>query len=579
MADSAVPPVAASPLLCGACRSELGLAARRYEDRGTRYAQCDVCGFYIWCGSDPVVLPIESLTEHLEDGPEIEAALLSAEGTASVREAARRLAMATVADVRSSAVAAPHLLDATLWKLMDERERLMAANREKKQLQGANVSVLTRVIDLLMAIVLEERAPELAPRERDAAAVQSFSSAFRREAADAVELLLRLRDVRLGFDTPRVEQRNLVLDPAEARGRIWEWQINRNEILQHAMGYATPALDEPFSRALLAAQKVVWGISLNDAGAEVQRMLNTSACPPILQGGTLCAMEVESCSEPLRRVIDAHTLTRQRIEEFEAPLFWDLGEPAQAPCAPADTLLKPATQNWSAYYPLMNAAREGSGRWCVVPWQMFRTVIDIVGTYKGQLLERLYNQARAKEGKKSKVAAQLATLRQDANRAFESMAAQVGRQCGWRAASAVSQIDGRRLKAGDIDVILAQVDDCRLTVILGEVKDLDLSFRTPEARERFQKKVDHAYAQLRAKAQEIRPRVRELLRTLFDLDASAYSRARLVSIVVTSDYLPPYLFHEFPGVPIDTLPLMFHCLTKDPVRAKALYGRGFSELW
>jgi hypothetical protein len=38
------------------------------------------------------------------------------------------------------------------------------------------------------------------------------------------------------------------------------------------------------------------------------------------------------------------------------------------------------------------------------------------------------------------------------------------------------------------------------------------------------------------------------------------------------------MFHAFPGVAVDTLPIMLDDVANDSQRARALYGRGISDL-
>jgi hypothetical protein len=576
MAEVAVPPEGAPPVVCGGCRSDLA-AATRYDSDGLLVDQCPLCGFYNWRGQGPTVLAMASLTDGLADGPEIAAALGAASETAAVCEALMRLEEALVASVKRAATAPPRLVDATLWRLIDECERRMAANRKARRPNEGHVSLLTRAIGLLLAIILEDRSPGLPDPHAGGDASDSFVASLRRVVVHAMEVLVGMRNVRLGFATPRVDGGNVLLEPTLDHERVWEWENNRREILSRAMRHATPALEEAFSRALLRSQELVWGVSLNAAGAQVERMLAGGAGRPVMAGSGVRALDPASCSEHVRRVLELHSLTRSRLARFEAPLFWDLGEQEQTPSTAEAARMKAATQNWTAYYPLFTGEDDEGRSWCVVPWQMFRTVMDIVGTFKSQILEALYDRARAARGRTAALTTQLGELRQEANRVFERIAAQAGRECGWRATGGVTQIDGRKLAAGDLDVVLARVDGSRLTLILGEVKDFDLSLTTPKARERMQAKIDGAYAQLRAKASEVRPVFRALARSL-GIEPERYSSARLVLAVITSDYLPPHMFHAFPGVAVDTLPIMLDDVANDSQRARALYGRGISDL-
>jgi hypothetical protein len=260
----------------------------------------------------------------------------------------------------------------------------------------------------------------------------------------------------------------------------------------------------------------------------------------------------ENASEDSKKMIHSLLLDNRRLTTFYAPFHFDFGTPYRMPPSASLVRTNVATFNWTAYYPLLSVTHQGHAEWAITSGSSIAAALANLETAKGSLLARIVEFAENAQIPKP-VRRRLKELTEDAHKGMERKALAAARAEGWAAIGPISEMDGGALDCGEIDAILARPLDERLMVILCEMKDFDSSLHKETGVDQMSRAVSKAFDQLTRKGEWVREHIDKIVSRLWKEDPSIRS-VRILSLVVTANYMPPFLFDKYPSVPIRRLP-------------------------
>ena len=139
-------------------------------------------------------------------------------------------------------------------------------------------------------------------------------------------------------------------------------------------------------------------------------------------------------------------------------------------------------------------------------------------------------------------------------RRLEDATAVVARQSGWNTLLRLKKdLTGKTLECGEIDLLCAKVIRDKVVVVLAEVKDLDLTpISWPGGLLGMQQKIGRAFQQLSARSKWLSSAWAQWVRASIFKERSSFPHtAYLLPLVITARYMPPFLFDEYVGVPMD----------------------------
>jgi hypothetical protein len=334
------------------------------------------------------------------------------------------------------------------------------------------------------------------------------------------------------------------------------------ELLQNiAVGKATrpPEVLEP---EFVEAQKLVFGQSFDDLYAFIDPRRPDSDLVG-KQEGDLITIDLERCSPACVRTIDTFTLTADRLRQFAAPYFFDLGRPASPARSENAIVAEAGDILWLAYYPYLSAlsALRPPTRVAFSAMPLLVQVFSTAEESKAFLLHRMQEEATRTGG-----AALVSTARfaRSTHSGFETSVGEQFQAAGMAVQVGLGNVDGHPLACGEIDVLAGatHTSDSRPLVIVTEAKNVDLALHKDLGYEHLATTMQRARKQVALKSAwvaEAWPKIAGLV------GLRASSKPIIIGMIVTRRPVPLSMLGQWPGAVLKELKGIAQHLIKNPV--------------
>ncbi len=363
-----------------------------------------------------------------------------------------------------------------------------------------------------------------------------------------VVVLTRLRNaVTAELSQCSIEGGELIETKTNVDRLMTEVQVNtqRIERLFRANRRPSLALHEP---ELGAAQRAVLGFSIDDVKNLMRNnfRLLRKLTRVIDQDGIMIAA-VDVAGERARPILEALTLTLERVRRFAVPFYFDLGVPREdiPPAGIPDDVIN---VNWTAYYPCYGAvAADGHTRVVLFSTIMWVNAFGYMFSARSQMMNQLVQRVRGDAGSSADEVKKLA--RERSARFEQSIAAQL-RDHGFKAKASLTELKGAPLPCHEIDAIGARVHKGVTEIVVIEAKDLDFPLQKPGSLDRAIETLQRGGRQLEIRTEWVKDSWRELVGAL---GVKASGSAVLTPLLVTRRYMPPGVVPPFTVVPYNML--------------------------
>jgi hypothetical protein len=199
--------------------------------------------------------------------------------------------------------------------------------------------------------------------------------------------LVRLRNAAAaGLSLYAIDNGNLIDNKTEGHLRTIETQANSRETERLFRALHDP-LDEP---ELYEAQQAVLGFSARlCARMMVRDFARVRKRSTVIDEGATMIVHLDGADESDRSILNASTLTLDRVQRFESPFYFDLGTSRDEPLPtqlPHDVI----GQNWTAYYPCYSAiAADGRSPTVLFSVRALVNALAYLSASRSQMMARL----------------------------------------------------------------------------------------------------------------------------------------------------------------------------------------------
>ena len=423
-----------------------------------------------------------------------------------------------------------------------------------KESASRDMSRPYRVVQMMYAILLRR-----GPLDYRWPQPQAYPSFFVEQAYAVLSTASLISNMvtlaRRGLHRIRIVDRQLVAERTNEDLELLELGQNI------AIGKATwppEVLDPQF----VEAQKAVFGQSFDDLYAFIDPIRPNSGLAAN-QDGDFIIIDLERCSPACIRTVDAFTLTADRLQQFAAPYFFDLGQPA-SPSRLGDTIVAESGDIlWLAYYPFLSAVsvRRPPTRLALTAMPLLLQVFSTAETSKAFLLHRMQEEAIRTGG-----AALVSTagFARSTHSDFEKSVGEQFQAAGMVVQVGLNTVDGRPLACGEIDVLAAatHTSDPRPLVIVSEAKNVDLPLQKDFGYEHLAATMQRAQKQVAKKSDWVAaawPRIADLV------GLGAASKPIIIGMIVTRRPVPLSMLGQWPGAVLEEVKGIADHLIKNPV--------------
>lgn len=532
----------ADSLVCSAC-------GRKLDAMGSPTVSC-ACGYVAVVGGEERSFPLAQALRECLPEEAIRMIVRDGDDPLYVRAVVGRGLEYCLKRVRTLVDSEPDVAAASVWPCLLEFESVSRDYRRGERSLGVRMVHVDRATQILLACLYQLGAPHLVPTQAKPDDVRRFVWKFSGIAMTAAGLGNILADLEWGLVEGDIRDGILFVRQTPVNNRLVEWQLNRDALWTRTKG--RPHGDDVFSDASARAQEIFLGCSpaqgrsLFANGHEALRTL------AVRQEGTLYEIPRAACAEPLRCLFDHLALTPERVARFAVPFYWDLGEIEEKPGGGEHDVRKVAVRSWFNYYPLVPVQLKTGEPGFLVSAESLTYALGNLESYKGRLLQRIHDCLKqagpAEQAKRDAVG----RLRKEANTRFETIAAEQARELGFEAANGIYLLDGVALPGGEIDLLMAATQDSDVLLVLAEIKDFDMTLHRMHGEETLRGKIRDAESQLARKAEDVRTMWRRLVEVISEGRlTSPAGRVILVKVLITSDYLPPFLSSNYPAIPLE----------------------------
>ena len=331
---------------------------------------------------------------------------------------------------------------------------------------------------------------------------------------------------------------------------------------------------EVFDERLVEVQKLAFGHAVQDLFA----LIDPAGADTGLAGrqdGDLVWIDLARSTPAARSLIEPFTLTGERLQQFEAPFFFDLGPRAKMPRDFHRVVEESADAMWLAYYPFFTAltARRPAGPMAFTTTQLLVNALATADSSRAHMLhcaQRKHGQLAPGVGERIK------SLVRSFHASFESSVAQTLASNNLKALSSVSEIGGRALECGEIDVVAAgRLSGGGMILLVCEAKNVDLAVQKDSGYEHLSSTLARACEQLRRKTAWAAEHPGDIARLLgLDVPPTIVAGA-----IVTRRRVPLPLLERWPGVvPEELDEFAQHLLGAPPSNWRPDIARGIVTL-
>jgi hypothetical protein len=231
-----------------------------------------------------------------------------------------------------------------------------------------------------------------------------------------------------------------------------------------------------------------------------------------------------------------------------------LGTDDESPAAPQRDVRKVALRNWFNYYPLVPVETQAGEPGFFVSSENLTYALANLESDKGRMLQRIHERlTRAGQGSQTQRDA-VGALRKEANTRFEALAAERALELGFAAMVGVYRLDGAVMPGGEIDLLMASAQGDDLLLVLGEVKDFDMTLMRVHGEKNLGGKIRGAEGQLDRKAEDVRKNWRRLLDVVSEGRLKPpLGQVVLVKVLISSSYLPAFLSSSYPAIALEQM--------------------------
>jgi hypothetical protein len=419
-----------------------------------------------------------------------------------------------------------------------------------------HAKVVTRATDLLYVLLARNNAPVSIEEQAQNDSGLTFLARFSSVASDAAAIALQTNAIEAGLWNITVQDRLVITEKTELHSRLAEWDLNRREF-HRVLGRATSAqtpVDLLFTQETLTAERLILGYDSTEILELAEHgfgSLRDQGALHDLAAGRLWVIDPDRLDECQRRLLHAITLNLDRVRRFATPFYFDLGA-TRASSSDDDLAAVGAvlTANWANYYPIYEVSDHSQKRWLLTSKMPLLLCLGNMATFRNRLFGRTIEAVdHADRGTK----AAIRRLQEQHKTRLENVARDVCRARGWDTLVRLKNgLRGQALPCGEIDLLLARrVGEANVLVLLAEVKDFDVNVvSSGRIIEGLREKLGLAFRQLDIRAEWARREWKAWLRPHLlrqqDLPYAAY----LLPLVITADYMPPFMFDRYVGVPV-----------------------------
>jgi hypothetical protein len=509
--------------------------------------RCVICQYGTYAGGpDRFVVPLEQLGDYVGGGAPFLADQPTTDATVSALRRLRRAALERVqrevdADRLSATQFLLQLLDAGK-KLADERATTSTRDMSRPY----------RIVQLVYALLLRH-----APLVLGAPPPATLAPFFVKEAfsilGDVSMLSTFLTSVRHELVALSIENRQLVVVRLPLQDEMYELGHN----VAGPAGASEPILSLD-NAALVEAQRAAFGVAVHDLLALLSPKYGDLGVSGRHEG-RVAFIDLERSSDAGCRVVEAFTLTRAQLEAFDAPFFFDRGPRAAAPRAGDRWIDEAADALWLAYYPFLEAQRldQLSSKVAITTMDL---VQRCVATMDGAQSHLLHVARREVARRDASAAAHIDALVRDYHARFEQATAALFSAAGMQARAGVESLGKKRLACGEIDVLAGASSSDHLTLVVCEVKNVDLSLQK-----------DGGYAHLAATLERARDQVgrkagwvAENAAMVAEWLSLPVRSTTVVGLVITRRPVPLSMLGRWPGALLAEVPDVARALMRAP---------------
>ncbi len=454
--------------------------------------------------------------------------------------------------ITAMVTAEPTTAAAAMWPCLAMFDATSREYRRGARAEGQRLPLIGRAIQILLVCLYQQGMTRLPSGTSDGDALRSFIGRFSETATNATSLGSILANLEWGLFQGELKDGVLSARTSPLNARLVEWNLNRDALWQRTRNTYTS--DDVFSAASAAAQEIFLGCSPADGRklfVDGHALLRSMASR---QEDAVYQIPEVACSEPLRCLFDHLTLTPERLARFALPFYWDLGTDEEGPANRQRDLRKVAVRNWFNYYPLIPVETQTGGPGFFVSSEYLTYALANLESDKGRMLQRIHERltqaGQASQAQRDAVGA----LRKEANTRFEALAAERARELGFAAMVGLYRLDGAVMPGGEIDLLMASAQGDNALLVLGEVKDFDMTLMRVHGEKNLGGKIRAAERQLDRKAEDVRKNWRRLL------DVVSEGRLRpptgqvvLVKVLISSSYLPTFLSSSYPAIALEQM--------------------------
>jgi hypothetical protein len=507
------------------------------------YVPC-VCGFITVFENNVTSLPLREVIEQASDAATARRLVEDTSDADRCRHVLESAIDLLLQRVQQVAQADPLASGAALWPALVEFDRRSRSVQAGNSDERVPMTTASRVVQVLLAALFELGiTPSVATVPQDR--VQRFIRQFSSVASSAVAIAPVLDTLRGGLAMARISDGVFEVVKTPLHSRLQEWMLNRQRLERGRT--VQPADDVIFSAAAAEAVELWLGFPPAIGRTLFVNQYRILAESAVKKEETVYAVSQGALQGDMRALMQHMTLTKRRAERFAAPFYWDLGI-ERAPNDGMPLLTRLAVKNWLVYYPVVEGVVNDEPVYFASGQALMYAIAGLEG-FKNGMLQRVATAVASDSAVGSVVRTRVNQLRVAANRRFEDYAAEQARHLGFDAVSGLDRIDGQSFEGGEIDLLATRVRDGRLLMVLGEVKDFDVTLHRLGAEAGLRKRIESAEGQLERKAAYVRQHWRRLATLVAGGRMTEdWSEAVFATVLITSAYLPSHLSFKYPAM-------------------------------
>lgn len=459
------------PNQCRRCNTDL----TNSSPTGRWSRSCPKCN-YITCAWRPdVEIALSDVTGTLAMSP----SLPHTAGHDETLEALRRIEALIIEELCGFVGRNPRGVNAWLFDLL---EKSQAISESYAQSPSRMQSVPYRAIQIIYAmLLLEGHEFQLSPTATSEE-LRACSNLY-----ESVTNLIGTTNMitlgRRGQRDLRIRHGRLISSPTEIDHDLFELAQNIAE-MPVSEDIGLPVIDA----WLAEAERVIFGISITDLFSLVQSFAQ------IDKSGVI-SIDLDRLPASKRTLIDFFTLSVNRLWEFEAPYFFDLGLPATS--SNKARVLKSCTEMlWLPYYPFLTACGMGqqSPGIAVSTKEAFAVAQSAGEMTKAYRLVRLMEYAKDNQDDEGRIVLQ--SISALVHQKFEVFLADMALSMGLRVEASVAVYRDKQLPCGEIDVLAhgRGVDGATIIIVI-EAKNVDVPLMKDFSYENLSRTLSRAVVQ------------------------------------------------------------------------------------